>query len=248
MIRPVVFLCLSFFYAQVSHGQVSYRETDEPRDTNWTIGLAGYQHSLKSGDGNNLLGGATAVQLGYALISDTWMLSSSLDVISGPYLAPQQQDTTIDYTGTGFTLLFSSSAEAKNIRSYAGNYGFSVGLNYMDIAGRAVVGDRFDPERKTDELVMRVTNFSATPSVFFTWLEPEVRNVTNDPQKLYTRLEGYILSIGFMVPILANYTLRYDQLLTEDADPDSPVRETVKEKGPLAGFSIMITFQALLGV
>lgn len=237
--------------------EVTFNQTEEKRNSAWGLGFAGYQHGLKSGDGNNLLGTATAVQLGYIYIGDTWLINASVDTISGPYLSPQQQNTKLDYSGTGTTISFAMSAEEADIRTYQGNYGFALGLTYADIVGR-VVGQRFDEEQETDKLVMRVTNFAIQPSVFFTWFEPRARKVSNRPVDLKTRLEGYYLNIGFLVPLITKYQLRWVQLERLEPDSDSttdplPGEITTigypqKRKGSLSGFSIIISFWAFLGV
>ncbi len=217
-----------------------YRTTDEKRNSAWNIGISGFQHSLKSGDGNNFLGTSTAVELGYTHIDHNWLIMLNLDVISGPYLAPQQQNTKLDYGGTGTTVLLASSAEGADIRSYNGNYGFAIGLHYTDLVGR-VVGTRTDSLGKTDSLVMRVTNFAMMPSVFFNWLKPSPRLVSNHPENLNTRIEGYHLNLGFLVPIIANYTIRYDSYENDQF-------QQIKEKGKLFGFGIIITYTAFLGI
>lgn len=228
--------------------ETKYRMTDETRDSTWAIGLTSLQHSLKSGDGVNLTGSATAVQLGYTHIGETWILTSSLDVISGPYLATPQQEEKLDYSGTGFTMTFASSAEMANVRTYSGNYGFALGVTYFDVVGR-VVGDRVeanDPQSvtKTDSLVLRVTNFGLMPSIFFTWLVPDVRRVSNRPVDLVTRIEGYHLNIGFIVPMVANYTLEFDEIDEDNKDN----RIKFRQKNDFFGYSIAISFSALLGV
>ena len=116
----------------------------------------------------------------------------------------------------------------------------------MDIVGR-VVGERFDPEKKTDKFVMRVTSFSIVPSIFFTWLERSARKISNHPDSLKTRIEGYYLNMGFHVPVIAKYNLRFDNVIQSDDDEEA-IRETNKLKGDLYGFSIVISFTALLGV
>ncbi len=227
--------------ASNSFAKEQYLTTDEKRDSSWTIGLQGVQHALKSGDGNNsLLGAATAVQIGYSKMSDNWIVTSSLDVISGPYLTPSHKDAKLDYTGTGCTITVSSSAEQADVRTHNGNYGFSVGLTYIDIAGREV-GERKQQGARTDNYVMRVTDWGIVPAIFFTWLEPKARLETNRPDDLYTRIEGYHLNLGFVVPLLANYNLRYDVI-------DGDKRYTEREKGTFAGFTITVSFSALLGV
>lgn len=228
---------------------IPYKTSNRARNSAWSIGIAGYQHSLKSGDANNLLGTATAVQLGYTHISESWILLSSLDVISGPYLSPHQQKKNLDYSGTGGTISLASSAEGANIRTYAGNYGFALGVSYVDIVGR-VVGERFDPDERIDQLVMRVTNFALMPSIFFTWLDEKARSESNRPSELITRIEGYYLNIGFQIPLIANYTLRYDELVDnpDSQAEDALLRTPIKEKGNLFGFSIIVSFSAFLGV
>ena len=234
-------LTLSFSQMNSIYGKDVYRTSDDKRISAWNIGINGYQHALRSGDGNNFVGASSAVELGYTHIGHSWLGMLNLNVISGPYLSPQQQDTRLDYSGTGVTILYAASAENADIRSYNGNYGFGIGLHYLDIIGR-VVGDRFDPTGRTDKLVMRFTNFAVMPTIFFNWLHPSVRKVSNHPDDLNTRVEGYHLNIGFLVPLIANYTLRYEELNSNgDSIP-------VKEKGDLFGFSVVITFTAMLGV
>lgn len=235
-----------------AHGKEVYKQTDETRDSAWNFGLTSIHHSLKSGDGVNLVGVSSVVQLGYTHISETYMVLASIDVLSGPYLATPQQAEKLDYSGTGFTVTFASSAEMANVRTHAGNYGFGIGLTYYDIVGR-VVGDRVEgvspnATTKTDSLVMRSTNFGIMPSIFFTWLAPEVRRVSNRPEDLATRIEGYYLNIGFIVPLFANYSLQYDEINEEGQSDGDVQRIRHKQKNDLFGYSIAISFTAMLGV
>ena len=55
------------------------------RNNVWSVGMTGKRHSLKAGDGNELLGNSAAVQLGKGYISESWYASLSLDILLGPY-------------------------------------------------------------------------------------------------------------------------------------------------------------------
>lgn len=236
----------------------------EPRNTAFSIGVSEIQYAMRSGEELNLLGGGNTINLGYGYISHNWFLNFSIDIYSGPYQAPNQQASKLDFSGTGFSVTLNHSAENTSIRSFEGNYGFSIGLSYTDIVGRAPGERRQTLEdqstRTVDKYVMRANNFTLVPGIFFAWLEKS-RPPGNSPELLKTRLEGYLLSLGFALPLRARYTVRYDQINTveatsgEDEGVDSDVDTTelpgltsVKEKGHLSGYAVLIAFTAFLGI
>lgn len=209
------------------------------QDTVWTIGLQGSQLALKSGDGNHLLGFSTAVQLGRGWIGTNWYANVSLDIISGPYQSPKQQDLVVDFSGTGGSAFIAYSAENQSLRTFQGNYGFLLGVTYQDVVGRSV-GRRVSEVQgvAVDNWVMRVNNFSLFPAVFFTWLQSSAREAKrNDPQSLMTRIEGYFLTIGISTPMRATYSLHYNE-------DDIPMRS----RGDLRGYTLVISVSTLLGV
>ena len=227
----------------------------EVRNSVWSIGLNGTQHSLKSGDGHNLLGTSMVIQIGRGQIGERWYLNYSIDIISGPFRIAQKRDVSIDYSGTGLTTFIGYAAEEADIRTEKGNYGFALGVNYTDIIGRSIEETYSqDGNEAISSFVMRVTEFSLLPAIFFTWLE-QGRPYDNRPEFLATRIEGYLLTIGIAVPLLANYRVNFlkydlnqktDDQKEEESDQIRP--DSITEKGTLRGYTIVIAFSALLGV
>lgn len=217
--------------------------------TVWSIGVAGERHSLKAGDGNELLGNAAEVQLGSGYLSQSWYLLGTLDILLGPYEPTRDRQLNVDYVGTGLTIWTGFSAQTMDLRSSEGGYGFALGLSYADMVGRAVGRNRKDSgERQADgqpleedkglidTYAMRITNFSLLPAIFFSWLDP-ARPQGNSPELLATRVEGYLLTLGVAMPLQVSYQAKYE---TFDG-------ESHTETGQLRGYSIMASLTALLG-
>ena len=218
-------------------GQQKPADTAQPLNRGaFSLSLNGSQHSLKSGDGDHLLGTAVTVGLGYSYIADNWIAGGELGFITGPFQSSKQQDLTVDFTGTGINGYIGFSAENKNLRSFQGGYGFLLGVSYFDSIGRSV-GERVS---ETDGVIinnwlMRVNNFSIYPAVFFTWLK-DARLKGNSPELLVTRIEGYMLSMGLAVPIQTEYRVQFEA-------------DEVKQssEGELNGYSILVHFTVLFG-
>lgn len=216
------------------------------------VGVSGWRHSLK-GDDNELIGSAGDLQLGTGYIDENWYASLSLDILLGPYEPIRSNQLNIDFTGTGFTAWAGFSAQTLNLRSPEGGYGFALGLSYLDIVGRSIGKNRRNrPEDngldQIDKYIMRVNSLALMPALFFSWLaQPRPRG--NTPELLATRLDGYFLTIGGALPLSSHYNVRFQ---TRPQAPDSqlPLRtqaKTESQKGSLAGYSIVISFTAMLG-
>lgn len=212
------------------------------RDNFWSIGLSGYQNNLKSGSDQSLLGPSLVVQIGRGHFGDNWYASGSLDIISGPYRTQQGGPVDLDFQGTGFTGLLGYSAENNNLRTEAGNYGFTFGISYSDVVGRSLEGNRIKVENDEviEQFTTRVTNFSIVPTIFFCWLEPP-RKRGNDPDLLMTRIEGYFLSLGVAVPLKATSNTKYNKIKNDTSEP-------YNGKGSLKGYTLVVALSAALGI
>ncbi len=225
----------------------------EVKSNVWSFGIAGERHSLKAGNGNELLGNSGAIQLGTGYISSSWYADVSLDILLGPYEPTREKQLNVDYVGTGLSFFTGFSAQTKDLRSAEGGYGFALGLTYADIVGRSIGRNRKEGQESgnanlIDNYVMHVTNFSLVPAIFFSWLK-EARPNGNTPELLETRVEGYFLTIGMAMPLLTAYQAQYD--VRGDvgaADPSATGDLThVREKGQLRGYSLVISLKAMLG-
>ncbi len=226
------------------------------RKTVWSFGLTGLRHSLKAGDGNEVLGNSASVNLGTGYVSDSWYLYGSFDIILGPYEPTLNQQLDVDYYGTGFTIWSGYSAQDLDLRNPDGGYGFALGFSYADIVGRSIGKNRKESSSKIsnnnlkDNYSIKVTNFSLLPAIFFSWLD-EPRPRGNSPDLLKTRIDGYFLTIGMAMPLLVSYHARYDTRDQYEVVDDQLVitkeSETLTPSGNLRGYSLLVTLTALLG-
>lgn len=206
----------------------------------WSFGVAGVDHELAEGDGSNLTGGSVMVQLGRGYIGSNWFGQASVDIIAGPYQTPQRSKPKLDHSGTGFSTLWGYSFHETGIRREGGAFGMSLGASYADIVGRNT--DVFtSSDEIIDQFVMRVSNFSMTPGLFYAWLQ-KARPDGNKPEYLVTRIEGYILNLGIQIPILATQTTKY-QSFTLDRSQETGESQS----GRMKGYSILLNLTALLG-
>lgn len=213
----------------------------EDKGNVWSFGITGMRHSLKAGDGNELLGNAGAIQIGTGWIANSWYSDVSLDILLGPYEPTREKQLNVDYVGTGLTAFAGFSAQTKNLRSAEGGYGFALGLSYADTVGRSVGRNRKEGSSADllDNYTMRVTNFSLIPAIFFSWLK-EARPKGNTPELLETRVEGYFLTIGMAMPVLSSYSAKYDKREGDEV-------EEKNDKGQLRGYSILVALKSMLG-
>jgi hypothetical protein len=239
-------------------GAIEATKTANPgvRKTVWSFGLSGIRHSLKAGDGNEVLGNSASINLGTGYVSDSWYILGSFDIILGPYEPTYNQQLDVDYFGTGFTVWSGYSAQELNLRSPDGGYGFALGFSYADIVGRSIGKNRgesasnIDNNNLVDNYTIKVTNFSLLPAVFFSWLE-EPRSRGNSPDLLKTRIDGYFLTIGIAMPLLISYHAKFDTRDQYEVVDDKVViiqeSETERPSGHLRGYSLLITMTSLLG-
>jgi hypothetical protein len=203
----------------------------------------GMRQELKSGKSDDLLGNDAAVQVGMAYISDSWFGDASLDILLGPYEPARDRQVDADFGGTGATAWAGFSAQTRNLRSAEGGYGFAFGLTYADVVGRSIGPNRVGSgpgagnAGLVDNYTMRVTYLSLLPAIFFSWLEP-ARPRGNTPELLTTRVEGYFLTIGAAMPLVASYSSQY----TERGDETQHF-----DHGKLSGYSLLVTLKSMLG-
>ena len=232
----------------------------------WSVSLTGERFTLKSDAQYELLGNSGGVAAGYGYIRGRWFLSGEGEFLVGPFDPGYRPTPNVDYQGTAFQIWWGYSAEEPNLRHPDGGYGFILGLNYKDIVGRSVDPDsnRDTPDtwfkmRERFNYSIRTGSLSVTPGIFFCWLK-EPRSVRS--KDLTTRIEGYLLTLSYSMPLYARYLSRYsewefknsllqrqDPEKTEDFRVPAEGIHAIRKKtgGKLKGHSIAIRFQALLG-
>ena len=225
---------------------------DKYRNAYWAVKMGGIQHNLRSGDGVELRGGSLTFDLGRGYLHENWYVEVDAGLLMGPYQKTGLQKLDMEYSGTGLGISWGYSAETANLRSPAGNYGFTIGFRYGDVTGRSS-GERTETS-KQDQKIETLSQYRISvqyaflfPAMFFCWLE-EPRLKGNKSDQLVTRIEGYMLTLGIGMPLYATYSSSYN-LLGKSLNSDEPV--TVKEekaRGGLRGYSIIISFSTLFGV
>jgi hypothetical protein len=237
--------------AEVHESVIQTRDGKAAKNTFFSSGFKIMKHTLKAGDGNELIGNSNAIQMGYGRIYDKYYHLTSIDFMVGPHEPSADRQLTVDYNGTGITTWWGYSAENKSFQMVDDSYGFAIGLSYYDVVGRSIgknlkQTDTSADDDKTliDSYEMRVTNFSLLPGIFFCWLTPP-REKGNTPELLKTRIEGYFLTMGFSTPLLSKYSAkkryRYD-----DSSTSTESSETMQ--GQMIGYGVLISLTALFGI
>ena len=229
-------------------------EGNNRRNNVWTVGITGARYSLKSGDGNALVGNATSVGFGTGYIGENWFSHVGFEFMFGPYDPARNGQFAIDTTGTGFTIWTGLSAQTAGIREAAGSYGFGLGLRYADLVGRSIGRNLKESPandaanaRLLDNYLLRLTDFSVIPSLFFSWLQ-ERRQAGTSPELLKTRLEGFILTLGVAMPVSTTYQVKFTRRTRRPRDGDVIEGSSTREQGKMRGYSILATLTAFLGV
>lgn len=208
------------------------------RGTIWTLDLGAQRHSLAATDNVEFLGSAGVIKVGRFFSSGRWASGVSLDLLTGPYEGPESQNIIVDFTGTGLSAYVNFFFKKEISTERSSNYGLGVQFNYADIIGRST-GQKTISASEEGEVrnwIMRVNNFSVTPTLTYILLEPS-RKEGNKPELLMTRLEGLKIYIGASFPIQTKYKLQYEQdnLLTT-------------KRGGLFGHSWIVGVSTLFGI
>ncbi len=225
-----------------------------------SLGLTRY-NMIDEGTPHHINGNALSLGLGVSYFAPTWFLRTNINFHLGPYEPFAHRSLTMDFFGTGLGVLLGLSAQGSELYSPKGGYGFALGLNYADIIGRSIGGNKevFDKISSTDEAnqvideyQIRINDFAVMPAFFFSWLK-KPRPIGNTPDLLVTRLEGYILTLGLKFPIKTTYLSRIKYASSEFINTDNQTQESVpaslpteeKQTGVLSGYSFNISMMAI---
>ncbi len=228
---------------------------DESRKGTWVVGSSILRHSLQAGASHELVGKAAQVSLGGGWIAQRWYTSLTLDILLGPWEPSSAQSLDVDWSGTGATWWTGWSARNVDLRSPQGSYGFGLGLTYADMVGRSIGRNRRDPGDPSDprsvgivdNYLMRVNNLGVSAALFFTWLAPP-RPKGNSPDLLKTRLEGSVLWLGATVPLASSWNAEFDRRVAPATEGSPTIKEQVRERGRLKGWTVFASIQAGLGI
>jgi hypothetical protein len=119
-------------------------------------------------------------------------------------------------------------------RAESGGIDFGIGLYYFDMVGRSVDTAR-SGDATIDSLTTRIASFSSLAGVSWHQLR-SARTLSNNPEQLITRIEGYSVQLDFCFPIKANHKSR---LVTSD--------QVTTARGTVLGYSLLLSSVIYLG-
>ena len=219
----------------------AFAETKGFKNAVWSVGTTVERFALEGEDSNELTGTAGLLQFGGGFLGERFAFLGSANLILGPYEEVRSEDIKTDFGGTGFTA-WTYYAVGMDLRHPKGSYGFCLGLDYTDMVGRSVSKSASKDDRVLDNYVIRSAIFSVIPGFFFAWLEP-ARPKGNTPELLATRIEGYVLTIAYSYPLIADYKVKYTT-----AEPNGNNEQSFRSSGDLKGYAVIVGFGFLLGV
>ena len=241
------FTCLDGVAAETSPAQ--YSESTQI----WTFGLGSIFHRLQAYGDNELAGTSATIDIGYGILHEKWFVRGAFSSILGPYEPARDSQFNMDYFGTGFLLMAGAQLPdlplpILKVESRSLVYGLAFGLHYSDLSGKSI-----GKNRKTDNdssvapqnYRSNITNLALLPAFYMSWLSPP-RKIGNTPEDLKTRVEGYQLLAGALIPVMSYYDNEYSQdKLQGDG---SSVNVAVRERGSFTGASFYLAIAILLGI
>jgi hypothetical protein len=252
-----MYLAAIWMLACSALGQEAGADSSRAKGAIVGLSLQALRHSQRDSQGHALLGNAGVVGFGGGYIGASWLTLTYFDQTLGPYEPTGETDLDVDFNGTGVSTFWGYSAQKTDLRSDQGGYGFGLSLSYADLVGRLPGSSRTSAaangsEVFTENYVMRVTNLSVAPTIFFSWLA-KARDHSNKPENLATRIEGFMLTIGAQIPIESRFSTRYQFRVVERgqiARGQDGLREStanVRERGKLRGYTIVVGLTTMMG-
>ncbi len=180
-----------------------------PRTGAWSLGLDARQMAITPNDRRYKQRGVSPdINLGYVYVSQQWFSITSAHLVLGPTSQHFPDSPPIDYDGYGFSTIFGYSFS--DLRRPSGDFGAELGLEAFGIVGRSFRKQTLANGSDTDGWVMRTNWTALTPALFATFLKP-ARPQGNRPEWLVTRIEGYHVSLGLVIPVQHSWDLRYER-------------------------------------
>ncbi len=219
----------------------------------WSFGLGSIFHRLQAYGDNDLAGTSAAIDLGYGVLKEKWFVRGAFSSILGPYEPARDHQFNMDYFGTGFLLLAGAQLQNfpyqnMNFENRSLGYGLAFGFHYFDLSGKSIGKNRKidnDSSVAPRDYRSNITNLALLPAIYISWLNP-YRKIGNTPEDLKTRVEGYQVLIGAIVPVISYYDNEYSRDKLQDDGSNLSV--VVRERGSFTGASAYLAISILLGI
>lgn len=214
--------------------KTNYYYTDEKRNTSLEVGIAAGYNFISSVEDIDIKGFSNTLNVGIASTHlSRWLFDTNLQLISGPN---NKQRMKVDFSGTGFSVRSAYSVSGPFRPSAA--FGPSLTASYQFLSGKNPTDYANEVNGQTiTSWSIKTRSFILTPALYYRSFKA-ARNVTNDPNYLTTRVEGWMVSLGVSIPAYLEYSL--SQTSTENGSSSGA--------GKLSGYSIELSTSVFLGM
>ncbi len=189
-----------------------------PRHANWSVGFDGRELNVTPGDRRYKQRAlAPDINIGFTWIDESWWAMGRVHLPFGPTSERFPDSPPLDTEGYGVSATFGKTLSSSSLRESAGDYGVELGIESFELAARSFRRQVLFDGTSTDAWVMKTRWTALTPAIFATFLKP-ARPQGNKPEWLMTRIEGYRVSLGVVVPVQRSWDLRYERAGVPEGD------------------------------
>lgn len=212
----------------------NYYYSKKTKDTSISVGSEASYVLIESEDEVKLEGFSNNINIGIASsYFDKWLVEFRVHFVSGPN---EQQSLKVDYTGNSISARASYSF-SESFRP-AASYGSSLAISYQSLTGENPLNySNTVNNENVSSWKLKAKLLKITPSLYYRSFKSK-RNITNDPEYLKTRIEGWMISLGISVPVHLEYSL------SKTTDENS----SMNSSGKLYGYDLLLSGSVFLGI
>lgn len=191
--------------------KLTAKEANRPsRKANWSVGIDVRQMSVTPDDRRyKQREAAPDINIGFVWIEDSWWAKGGMHLPLGPNSQRYPDSPPLDNEGYGVSAIFGKSLSG-SLRKDSGDYGLELGVESFELSARSFRRQVLNDGSATDSWIVKTRWVAITPAIFATFLRP-ARPQGNAPEWLMTRIEGYRIALGVVVPVQKSWDLRYKQ-------------------------------------
>ncbi len=179
------------------------------RNGNWSIGFDVRKLNITPSNRSYKQRGLTPdINVGYVYIKDSWWVMARGHVPFGPTSVRYPDSPPVDFEGYGLSATFGKSLTS-SLRNPGGSYGAEMGVEIFQLVGRSFRRQVLADQSISEAWLMKAGWTAITPALTATFLKP-ARPQGNRPEWLMTRIEGYHMSLGVVIPVQRSWDLRWE--------------------------------------
>lgn len=180
-----------------------------PRTGAWSMGFDLRQMNVTPDDRRYKQRAIAAdINVGYVHIDETWWAMARGHLPFGPTSQRFPDSPPLDFEGYGFSTTYGRSFSGR-LRKPSGDYGAEVGFEVFELVGRSFRRQVLADQSVSNAWVMKTRWTAITPALTASFLKP-ARPQGSRPEWLMTRIEGYRLSLGMVIPVQTSWDLRWE--------------------------------------